>query len=84
MSHRGVEIALGRLATDEGLRRRFQDSRADALRELTEFGLELSPVELSALQNVEVEAVRRFAEALDPRLQKALIESTPEVTANGG
>lgn len=73
MSHRGVEIALGRLATDETLRRRFGQGPAAALRELVAMGLELTPVELAALESLDPSAVRRFAEALDPRLQKAVL-----------
>ena len=71
MSHRGVEIVLGRLATDEAARRRFMQAPAAALRELTALGLELSPVELAALEALDPSAVHRFAQALDARLQKA-------------
>jgi hypothetical protein len=73
MSHRGVEIVLGRLATDEAMRQRFRSSPIDALRELTALGLELSTVELAALQSLDPSAVHRFAQALDPRLQRAML-----------
>jgi hypothetical protein len=73
MTHRGVEIVLGRLATDEAARRRFHQAPATALRELIAMGVELSPVELSALESLDLSAVQRFAQALDPRLQKALL-----------
>jgi hypothetical protein len=80
MSHRGVEIVLGRLATDEAMRQRFHSSPAQALRELIAMGLELSSVELAALQSLDPSAVHRFAQALDPRLQKAVLvaEAPPE------
>jgi hypothetical protein len=71
MSHRGVEIVLGRLATDEGLRSRFAASAGAALAELVAQGLDLSPVERAALQALPAEALERFASALDARLQKA-------------
>ena len=71
MSHRGVEIVLGRLATDEAARRRFMQAPGVALRELMALGLELSPVELAALEALDSSAIQRFAHALDARLQKA-------------
>lgn len=73
MSHRGVEIVLGRLATDEALRRRFRLAPAAVLRELMAMGIELSPVELGTLESLDPSAVHRFAQALDPRLQKAML-----------
>jgi hypothetical protein len=75
MSHRGVEIVLGRLATDEAMRRRFRQSPSAALRELLALGIELSAVELAALQSLDPSALSRFAQALDPRLQKAMLVS---------
>ena len=71
MSHRTVEIVLGRLATDEAMRRRFREAPAQALRELLALGLELSPVELAALEKLDPAELHRFAQALDSRLQKA-------------
>ena len=71
MSHRTVEIVLGRLATDEAMRRRFREAPAVALRELLAMGLELSTVELAALERLDPAEVQRFAQALDSRLQKA-------------
>jgi len=73
MSHRGVEIVLGRLATDEAMRRRFRHAPDEALRELMAMGLELSAVELAALTSLDPSAVHRFAQSLDPRLQKAML-----------
>ncbi len=73
MSHRGVEVVLGRLATDEAWRERFGRAPAAALRELIGSGLELSPVELAALEALEPSAVHRFAQSLDPRLQRAVL-----------
>ena len=73
MSHRGVETVLGRLATDPGARRRFQSAPLETLRELIAQGLELSPVEIDALRNLDQGALERFARALDQRLQKAVL-----------
>ena len=44
-----------------------------ALRELIAAGIELSAVELEALECLDVTAIHRFAQALDPRLQKAML-----------
>ena len=81
MSHRGVEIVLGRLATDESIRRRFREAPAEALAELAALGIELTAVERAALQSLDPGAIRRFASALDPRLQKAVLVAPagPEV-----
>ena len=73
MSHRGVEVVLGRLATDEAWRELFRRSPATALRELIGSGLELSHVELAALEGLDPSALLDFAHALDPRLQKAML-----------
>ena len=73
MSHRAVEVVLGRLATDEAWRERFRQAPAAALRELAGSGLELSTVELAAIEGLDPSAVLRFAESLDPRLQKAVL-----------
>jgi hypothetical protein len=73
MSHRGVEIVLGRLATDETLRGRFATHGRRMLEELIDQGLELSAVERAALEALDWRALDRFAAALDPRLQKVAI-----------
>lgn len=70
MSQRSVELAIGRLATDEAFRRRFEASREAALEELIAGGLRLTPVEHRALLDLDVGACKRFAQRLDPRLQK--------------
>ena len=73
MSHRGVEVVLGRLATDEALREKFVAAARRTLEELIAQGLELSAVERTALEGLDRAALDRFAAALDPRLQKALL-----------
>jgi hypothetical protein len=71
MSQRWVEQVVGRLATDEAFRRQFLADRAAALDELQAGGAELNPCELRALAAVDGRAIVRFAEALDPRIQKS-------------
>ena len=70
MSHRSVETIIGKLATDEGFRRRFLADPAAVLDELRGQGCELSPVEIGALSALDRAAITAFAEALDRRLQK--------------
>jgi hypothetical protein len=73
LSHRGVEIILGRLIVDEAVRDRFTRAPATTLRELAALGLELNPVEFAALVSVSPAALQRLARSLDPRLQKAAL-----------
>ena len=67
MSQRSVEQVIGKLATDEGFRHKFEVNREAAL---TESGLQLTPVEQRALLDLDVDAAERFAGCLDPRIQK--------------
>jgi hypothetical protein len=70
MSQRNVERVIGRLATDEAFRRRFAGDRQSALAELIADGVELTRCEQMALGALDTLAVGRFADAIDPRLQK--------------
>jgi len=72
-----VEVIIGRLATDEGLRRRFVGNPAAVLDELCGQGCELSPVEIRALAALDQAAIIAFAEALDRRLQKVDFRAHP-------
>jgi len=84
MSHRGVEIVLGRLATDEAAQQRFRESPAAALAELAGTGLELNAVELAALAALTPNALRQFADALDPRLRMAAPSAPGRGPSAGG
>ena len=70
MSQKSVEMVIGRLATDEDFRRRFEAERQAMLEELIAGGLQLTPVEQRALLALDFGACKRFATCLDPRLQK--------------
>jgi len=72
--HRNVEVLIGRLATDPGLRRRFAAQPHQALREQA---LELTEVELEALAATDPEALRDFTATLDPRLRKTTTQPEP-------
>jgi len=65
-----VEQVIGRLATDEDFRRRFEAERAAVIEELIASGLTLTPVETRALLDLDFSACRRFARCIDARLQK--------------
>ena len=77
MSHRYVEMLIGRLATDPGLRRRFEDGPAAIVHELAAAGYELSPVEMDALAVIDRESLRTFAGRLDPRLRRVDNDNRP-------
>lgn len=70
MSQCNVERVIGRLVTDDGFRRRFSLDPAATLRELVERGIELNPCEERALAALDTRRLARFAETLDPRIQK--------------
>lgn len=74
MSHRHVEVVIGRLVTDEAFRGRFISQRADWLAEISASGLELSHAELAALESTDPTAWLALADAIDPRLQKASLK----------
>lgn len=71
MSQGSVERVIGRLVTDEAFRHRFAAHPAGLLREVVESGLELNWCELEVLRGLDVAAIGRFAERLDPRIQKS-------------
>jgi len=77
VAQRNVEAILGRLATDEDLRRRFKEDRAAVLEELVASGQELTSVERRALLGLDFESCERFAGRLDPRLQKVCTRRIP-------
>ena len=70
MSQRHVEGFIGRLATDRELRSAFSFSPADALAKFKAEGYELGSVETTALLELDVDALARFAETLDARLRR--------------
>lgn len=73
MTHRNVEALLGRLATDPSLRSRFVEDPGRLLRELMGEGYELTAVELEALASTNADAIRSFADTLDRRIRRAVV-----------
>lgn len=71
MSQRGVEIAVGQLATDEALRTAFRANPVAALDRIAgTSGVELTASERAALLASDPDLWERMANAMDPRLQK--------------
>jgi hypothetical protein len=71
MSQRNVERVIGRLVTDEAFRRQFVTDPSAVLGEITRAGVELNDCEVRALAAIDPQAVARFTESIDPRLQKS-------------
>jgi hypothetical protein len=71
MSQRNVERLIGRLVTDEAFRRQFVNDPHAVLGEITRAGVELNDCERRALAALDAQALDRFTEAIDPRLQKS-------------
>jgi hypothetical protein len=74
MGQRSVEILIGRLVTDEELRRRFVAEPRETIRHEQLRGLELSAAEIEALVTSSVALWETLAAILDPRLQKASLK----------
>ena len=70
MSQQNVEMVIGRLVTDEGFRRRFTDDAEGLVQTLVNEGLHLNACEQRALAALDPQEVSRFAEALNPCIQK--------------
>jgi len=70
VSQPNVERVIGQLATDEGLRRRFEKDPRATIQLVSEGGLDLTPGERRALAGLDAGLLARFSSAIDPRLQK--------------
>jgi hypothetical protein len=77
VSQRSIEQVIGRLATDEEFRRRFEEDREAVIGELIAAGVLLTPVEQRALADLDFGACKRFANCLDPRIQKISLKRSP-------
>jgi hypothetical protein len=74
MAQRSVELLIGRLVTDEELRRCFVADPRETLRREKLRGFELTAAEVDALLASPLWLWDRLAAALDPRLQKASLK----------
>ncbi len=75
MSQKTVERILGKLATDEEVRQRFRAAPRDVLTTLAGEIDPLTPVEQDALCALDANLLDRFADVLDPRIQRVRIPS---------
>jgi hypothetical protein len=70
MSQRTVELIIGRLLTDEDLRRRFCEDSFQTLAGLRDQGHELSRSEIDALMSTDLAVWLHTADHIHPSLQR--------------
>jgi hypothetical protein len=70
MSQRSVEILLGKILTDEEFRRFFFPVRDSSFSMAASFGLELTPIERSAISTLRSQRFDFIAQTLDPRISR--------------
>jgi DNA-binding NarL/FixJ family response regulator len=70
MSQWGVQLVIGKLITDEGFRRQFEERGGECLVSLCERGIDLSEAEIAALVGASPHLWSRFATRIDSRLRK--------------
>ena len=75
--HRHIELLIGRLVTDQEFRRAFERDPRQALIDAEQWGLALTPVEVSALLATDHTLWDRVASELDARLQKCHLSAEP-------
>ena len=75
MTQRSVEMVIGRLVTDEEFRETFLTDPHQALAELLDRGMHLTPGEIAALVSTDRAVWERVADEVDGRLQKASLKS---------
>jgi len=68
MSQRALESALGKLICDDGFRREFYE---DAEGAVARAGFLLTPVELSSLYKIDLDAIETFVPYVDDRVRRA-------------
>jgi len=76
MSQKCVELLLGRILTDEDFRRSFFPVRASSFDVAASLGLNLTPVEKSALATLRRRDFEFIAQGLDPRISRSGVSTT--------
>ena len=84
MSQASVERIVGRLVTDEDFRRDFRGDPERVVRGLCDRGIELTRAEVAALVTLDPRTLDRFADDLDPRLQKASLRAPVPARRSAG
>lgn len=75
MSHRNVQLVIGRLLTDEELRNEFERAPATTLETLSARGWDLTPAEIEALLEPDPLLWGRIALKLPSRLQRCSLKT---------
>jgi len=75
MSQRNVELLIGRLLTDEDMRRRFMRKPGGALEDFCRQGWELSQGEIEALAAMDSTLWSEFASRIPSRLQRCSLKT---------
>jgi hypothetical protein len=75
MSHRNVEILIGRLLTDEELRRRYTREPAATIEEFRQQGWELSRCEVEAILSRDASMWDEMARRIPSKLQRASLRN---------
>jgi hypothetical protein len=78
MSQRTVQLLIGKIVTDEDLRRRFVGQPAATLGTLREQGFELTALEVDALVRTDRALWDATAERLHPSLQRCSLTRASE------
>ncbi|HEY6066147.1 MAG TPA: Os1348 family NHLP clan protein [Thermoanaerobaculia bacterium] len=77
MSQRSVEKLLGRILTDDDFRRSFFPVRSASFEIAAAHGLDLTPIERSALSSLRLRSFECLARALDPRISRSSASADP-------
>jgi hypothetical protein len=75
MSQRNVELLIGRLLTDEDMRRRFMQKPGGAIEDFCRQGWELSVGEIEALTATDARMWSEFASRIPSRLQRCSLKT---------
>ena len=68
-------MLLGRILTDEDFRRSFFPVRVSSFELAAAHGLELTPIERSALSNLRLRRFAFIAQTLDPRISRSCVSA---------
>jgi two-component system nitrate/nitrite response regulator NarL len=70
MSHWGVELVIGKLATDENFRQQLEERGAACLKELRDRGIDLNDDEMTAIAESDPTVWSALARRIDRRLRR--------------
>ena len=75
MSQRNVELLMGRLLTDEEMRRQFMRAPARAIEDFCRQGWELTEGEIEALSSADATMWSEIAKRIPSRLQRCSLKT---------